>query len=153
MEVYNTPVNFGAGKYYSIIPNGIYTVASKKIPASYIIEDVRPATDTTKIFIRLANFYNNGPAVDLIKDSATGTKLISNSANGTVSNWISIPNPGNTSSPSNKFYLNVAGTATTLITDGATLNMAKGRAYTLYLRGVLGNATYPATLVTYTTFY
>ncbi|WP_443945355.1 hypothetical protein ACJVDH_20950 [Pedobacter sp. AW1-32] len=153
LEVFNASVNLAAGKYYSIIPYGIYNTTTKKIPSSYIIEDIRPATDTTKIFVRMANFYNNGPSLDLLKDSATGTKLISNSAFGTVSDWVSIPNPGNTSTPSNKFYLNVAGTSTTLISAGATLSLSKGRAYTIYLRGTLGSTAFPATMSTYTTFY
>lgn len=153
VEVYSSAITLTAGKYYSIFPNGLYTTTTKKIPSSYIVEDIRPATDTTKIFVRLANFYQNGPSVDLTKDLATGTKLLTGVATGTVSDWVSIPSPGATSAPSNKFFVNTTGTIVPLITAGSTLTFTKGRAYTIYLRGIVGNTTYPFTLSTYTTFY
>ncbi|PYF75608.1 DUF4397 domain-containing protein [Pedobacter nutrimenti] len=152
LEVLNAQITPAAGKYYTIFTTGQYT-STKKIPAPLVIEDVSPALDTSKIFIRLINLYNGGPNVDMVRDVATGAKVVSNVAYGTVSNWMELPNPGSGPTPSNKFLFNNAATGVPIVATAATISFSKGRAYTIYLRGVMGNTTYPFAATSYTTFY
>lgn len=151
LEVLSTTITPGAGKYYTIFTTGQYSATNKSIGPLLVLEDVKPALDTTKIFIRLVNLYNGSPNLDLVK-IATSTKVASNVAYGTASAFVEIPVPGNGVAPSNAFALNNTATGLPLITS-VSLTFSKGRAYTVYLRGVLGNATYPLGLTTYTTFY
>lgn len=156
LEVFNQTINPAAGKYYTIFTTGIYstTVAPvKKIPSITIIEDTKPALDTSKIFVRVANFLNGGPTVDLTKDLATGPKIISGVAYGTASGWAEIPalTPGSTNAV--KLFMNNSTTNTPLIAAGTTVTLTKGRAYTIYSRGIVGNASFAPTITFYTTFY
>jgi hypothetical protein len=153
LEVMDQQIAPEAGKYYTIYTSGIYTVANKKIPSSIMIEDSRPALDTTKVFLRLANMYNGSPNLDMVKDAATGAKIISNVAYGTSSGWNEVPNIGPGTAPSFKIFFNVAGTTTTLVPAGFTGTVTKGRSYTIYVRGVLGNPTYPLAASSFTSFY
>lgn len=156
LEVFNQNITPAAGKYYTLFTTGMYSTASpatKKIPSYVMVEDSKPLLDTSKIFIRVANFYNGSANIDLVKDVATGPVIVSNVAYGTASGWAEIPAlvPGTTNAV--KLFLNVNGTTTPLISAGATVTFTKGRAYTFYTRGVLGNATYPLAATFYTTFY
>ncbi len=147
LEVFNTPITPEGGKFYSIVTTGAYDSLAKKIPTYKMIEDVRPATDTTKIFVRVLNMYNGGPALDMFQD-VTGKKIVSAVPNGGVSDWVTIPNPGQ----ANKYIFKDAATAT-LLPATLTATFIKGRAYTIYTRGINGNSTYPFIPSAYTTFY
>ncbi len=116
-----------------------------------MLEDVKPALDTSKVFVRVINLYNGGPNVDFIRNS-NGVKLAANVAYGTASAWGEITSPGSGSAPSLLYTLNNATTNTALLSNIA-ISFTKGRAYTFYLRGVFGNATYPLSGTFYTTFY
>ncbi|WP_316799270.1 DUF4397 domain-containing protein [Pedobacter frigidisoli] len=153
LEVFNTPINPVAGKYYTIFTTGQYSTATKKIPSSLVIEDIKPALDTSKIFVRLINVLNGAPNLDLVRgDVATGPKLISNVSYNASSNWAEIPTPGSGVAPVNKFILVNSATGAAFTTS-ASLTFSKGRAYTIYIKGVLGNANFIPTITTYTTFY
>jgi hypothetical protein len=153
LEVFKQTITPAAGKYYTIFTSGLYTTVDKKIPTAFMLEDSKPALDTSKIFVRVANIYNGSSSVDLVKDLATGTKIVSNVAYGTASGWAEVPAllPGSTNAV--KLYLNLTTTTTPLIAAGTTVTLTKGRAYTIYMRGILGNATYPLSATFYTTFY
>jgi hypothetical protein len=151
LEVLNTTITPAAGKYYTIFTSGIYSTTNKSVGPVLMLEDVKPGLDTSKIFIRIINMYSGSPNLDLIK-TATNSKVASNVAYGSASAFAEIPTPGNGIAPVNIFQLNNAATNTALISN-ISLTFTKGRAYTFYLRGVLGNATYPLTGTTYTTFY
>lgn len=155
LEVLNTTISPVAGKYYSIFTTGQYSATSKIIPSILTIEDIKPALDTSKIFIRLANLYNGGPNIDLVKGDVvtTGVKVISNVAYGTASDWVEVPAPGNGVAPTFKVFFNSSATGVPLSAAGTTITFSKGRAYTVYLRGVAGNTTYPFSTGFYTTFY
>lgn len=153
LEVLRTNIAPEGGKYYTIFTTGIYSTTDKKIPSSVIIEDKKPALDTSKIFIRLVNLYNNSPNIDVTKETVSGTKIFSNIAYGTATEFVSIPAPGNGQTPAIRFFFNNAGTTTTLVTGGVNFtSLTKGRAYTLYLRGIAGSTTFPLSGTTYTTF-
>ncbi|MNX29644.1 hypothetical protein D3C86_597860 [compost metagenome] len=153
LEVFNTTIAPEAGKYYTIYTTGQYIAPTKKIPSSIMVEDSRPLLDTSKIFVRMVNLYNGSANLDLVKDAANGTKIISNVAYGTATPWTEIPNLGPGISPAPKLFVNTTGTTTPLIASGSTFTLTKGRAYTVYLRGVSGNSTYPLAVTFYTTFY
>lgn len=153
LEVFNTQISPEAGKYYTVFTTGVYTTTSKKIPSSIMLEDVRPALDTSKVFVRLINMLNNGPSIDLVKDLATGTKIVTNVGYGRASDWVEIPNPGPGTAISFKFFFNDTVTGTPLNSAAVTSTLSKGRAYSLYVRGIIGNTTYPPALTFYTTFY
>lgn len=153
LEVFNTTILPEAGKYYTIYTTGQYTATSKKIPSSLMVEDSRPTLDTSKIFVRMVNLYNGSPNLDLVKDAVAGTRIISNVAYGTATSWAEIPNLGPGTAPAPKLFVNIAGTGTPLIASGSTFTLTKGRAYTIYIRGVAGSTTYPLAVTFYTTFY
>jgi hypothetical protein len=153
LEIYSTTITPAAGKFYTIFTTGQYSTLTKVIPTSLIIEDIKPALDTSKIFVRLINLYNGGPNLDVVKTTATGTKIITNVAYGTASNWFEVPIPGPGAAVSFPIFFNDATTNVPLITAGSTITLTKGRTYTLYVRGVLGNPTYPFLGTFYTTFY
>ena len=148
LEVLNTEITPEGGKYYTIFTTGEYTLPTKKIPSVVMLEDVRPATDTTKIFIRLVNMYRNGPNLDMLEEGST-QKIVSNVAYGTASEWVTIPNPGK----ANKYFFDNAATGAHVNATAATMTLTKGRAYTIYLRGVAGSTAYPFAGTYYTTFY
>jgi hypothetical protein len=152
LEVLNTQIAPEAGKYYTVFTTGQYT-STKKIPSTIMLEDIRPALDTSKIFVRLVNMYNGGPNVDMVRDLATGSKIISNIAYGAASGWVELPNPGQGTAPSNKVTFVNSNTGVALIATPITVAFTKGRAYTLYLRGVSGSTSYPFSGTFYTTFY
>jgi len=151
LEVYTTPVNFAAGKYYSVATTGIYNTTTKKIESSLIVEDIRPALDTTKIYIRFANLYSGSPNLDLTQSFAgVSQKVATNVAFGKASDFIAIPNPGKL----NLYSITNSATSGAILTQtSGGFALAKGRAYTLYLRGVFGSTTYLPTFTFYTTFY
>ncbi|MGM9476698.1 DUF4397 domain-containing protein [Pedobacter sp. GSP4] len=153
LEVFNTTIAPEAGKYYTVYTTGQYNTTTKKIPSSLMVEDNRPALDTTKIFVRMVNLSAGSPNLDLVKDVATGTKIISNVAYGTATAWTEIPSLGPGITPSIKVFINPTGTSTPLLAAGSTFALTKGRAYTIYVRGIIGNATYPFAATFYTTFY
>lgn len=147
-EVLNATINPAGGKFYSIFTHGLYDATNKKIPSYTVFEDIRPATDTTKVFVRFINMYSGSPALDLVQD-ATGQKIATNVAVGTASDWVTIPNPGQ----SNKYSFKNSATNVAITTTTLTATLTKGRAYTIYVRGILGNTTYPFAATFYTTFY
>lgn len=154
LEVLNTTINPAAGKYYTILTSGQYSATNKSIGPIIVLDDVRPATDTTKVFVRMVNLLNGGPAIDLVRgDVNTGPKLIPNVALGTASGWAEVANPGSGSAPIVKFWLNNATTGAALLTTVYQPSLTKGRAYTIYIRGVVGSTTFAPTISTYTTFY
>ena len=153
LEVLTSPVTLVGGKYYTLFTTGTYSTVDKKIASSVVVEDVSPALDTSKVYVRLAHFYNGTGNLDLVKDAATGTKIVSNVAYGTVSGWAEVPNPGQGTSIAAKVLINNAGTVTPLTTAGYTLSFTKGRAYTIYIRGITGSTTFPLSTTYYTTFY
>ena len=151
LEVLTTTLTPVAGKYYTVFTTGRYSATNKSIGPLLALEDVRPALDTAKIFIRMVNLYNGSPNLDLIK-VATNTKVAANVAYGTASGFVEIPVPGNGIAPPNIFALN--NTATNLpILPNLTLTLTKGRAYTFYLRGVVGDPLFLPGGTVYTTFY
>lgn len=147
LQVFSSLISPEGGKNYSIFTTGSYDVTSKKIPSSILLNDVRPATDTTKIFVRFVNLYNGGPNVDM-KQTIDAQTIASGVAFGKTSDWVTIPNPGQ----SNKYSFFNSGTG---VAFPATLTVAltKGRAYTVYVYGLAGSATYPLKVDYYTTFY
>lgn len=151
LEVFKQTINAAAGKYYSVFTTGVYSTTTKNIPSALVLEDVKPALDTSKIFVRFVNLYNGSPNLDIVRIS-TGVKLASNVAYGTASPFTEIPNPGSGVAPANAFRIDNATTGAVLIPT-ATLTYSKGRAYTLYFRGILGNTNFPLTATSYTTFY
>ncbi|RYF23179.1 MAG: DUF4397 domain-containing protein [Flavobacteriales bacterium] len=151
LEVLNTTIAPQAGKYYTIFTTGQYSTTNKSIGPILVVEDTKPPLDTSKLAVRFINLYNGGPNLDFIRNS-TGVKLASNVAYGQVSPWTEITNPGPGAAPIILYTLNNATTNLPLISN-ISGTLTKGRAYTIYIRGVFGNATYPATFGTYTTFY
>lgn len=152
LEVFSRDISPAAGQYYSILTTGVY--ANKTIPSSIVLEDKRPATDTSKVFVRLVNVLNGGSSLDLVKgDVSTGPKLISNVTVGGFSDWVEVPQPGAGVAPSIKFWLNNSVTQVPVVAAGFTASLSKGRAYTIYVRGVVGNTSFPATISFFTTFY
>lgn len=151
LEVFNAPFNFAAGKYYTVLLAGIYNTTSKKIESSLVLEDSRPALDTSKIYVRFANLYNGGPNLTISQAyKGVSQTLGTNVAFGKASDWVSINSPGQ---PNVYTITNSATGAVVFPGVAAGVTLTKGRAYTLYLRGVQGNTTYPATFTFYTTFY
>ncbi|TCC94019.1 DUF4397 domain-containing protein [Pedobacter frigiditerrae] len=151
LEVLNTTITPAAGKYYTIFTSGVYSTTNKSVGPVLVVEDVRPALDTSKVFVRVINLYNGGPNVDLIRNS-TGTKLVSNLPYGAASPFAEIGSPGVGVAPAVLYTLNNAATNTALASN-VSYSFTKGRAYTIFLKGILGNATFPLTLTNYTTFY
>ncbi len=150
LEVFKQSINAGAGKYYTIFTTGIYSTTTKSIPSAIVLEDIRPAIDTTKVFVRFVNLYNGSPNLDIIRNS-NGVKLASDVAYGTASPFTEIANPGPGVAPVNLFT--VTNTATGATVSTYSLGLIKGRAYTIYTRGILGNASFPLTSGGMTTFY
>jgi len=154
LEVFNSQITPQAGKYYTIFTTGQYNTTAKQIPSSLVVEDIKPALDTSKVFLRVINVYNGGPNIDLIKgDLPTGPKIVSNVAYGTSSAWAEVPSPGSGVAPSVKYLLYNTTSGGAVIAGTLTLSLSKGRAYTLYLKGVAGNSAFLPTVTAYTTFY
>lgn len=151
LEVFKQSINAAAGKYFTIFTTGVYSTATKNIPSALVLEDIKPALDTSKIFIRVVNLYNGSPNMDITRIS-TGVKLVSNLAYGTASPFTEIPNPGAGAAPSNAFTVTNAATGAALVTT-LTVSLTKGRAYTIYFRGILGNASFPLASGFLTSFY
>jgi hypothetical protein len=150
LQVFTTSLSLAPGKYYSVFTTGQYAGAVKSIPSSVVFEDARPALDTTKVFFRLINLCTGSPNIDVVNDLPTGTKLVSNVAYGKGSGWVEIPNPGAGTTPI--ITLIFSNTATSALLLRSALTFTKGRAYTVYLGGVLGDPTYPFTATIATTF-
>ncbi|RZK58701.1 MAG: DUF4397 domain-containing protein [Pedobacter sp.] len=150
LEVLNTTITPVAGKYYTLFTSGVYSATNKSVGPILMIEDIRPALDTAKIFLRFVNMYSGSPNLDLVKTS-TMSKIATNVAYGAASKFAEIPMPGNGIAPVNALalYDSLTGVA---LTSSANFTFTKGRAYTIYIRGVLGNTTYPLTTGSYTTF-
>jgi len=150
LEIYSGPFDFAAGKYFSVVPLGLYNTTTKKITSAVVLEDIRPALDTTKIYIRFANLYSGGPNVDLTQTLAgVSQKVAVNVPFGKASEFIAIPNPGK----ANLYTITNSATNAVIVTQTAGFTLPKGRAYTLYLRGVQGNTSYLPGFTFYTTFY
>lgn len=149
LNVLNTSINTNGGRYYTLFTTGSYNTTDKKIPSSYLLEEVKPVLDTTKVFVRLVNLYSGGPAaIDMIQPS-TGRVLISNVTYNSASAFVEIPLPGQV----NIYQFNNAGTATPTAPGQLTTTLTKGQAYTFILRGIAGSTTSPFGISSYTTFY
>jgi len=147
VEVYNNSINTEGGKYYSYFTTGTYNSTNKKIGSSFVLEEVKPVLDTTKVFVKLVHLGTGAPNVDFVLQS-TGKKIISNVANGAGSNFTEVPLPGQ-----NAVYLvSNAETGATIVQLAATA-LTKGRAYTFILRGVAGSTATPLGVSYYTSFY
>jgi hypothetical protein len=147
LNVLTATSDFAAGKYYSIFTTGVYDTTAKKIPSSLVIEDIEPALDTAKIFLRVINLYAGGPNIDLLQ-AGTNQKLISNVSFNAASAFVEIPNPGK----ENTYNLNLSGSDALLKASILKLTLTKGRAYTFIIRGVDGSVTFPLAATFYTTF-
>jgi len=139
LNVLNTPIELTGGKFYSLLTTGAYTT-DKKISNTLLLEEVKPALDTTKVLVRLVNLFTGGTAnLDMVQKS-TGQVIISNVAQNAVSSYVSIPLPGQ----SNIYTFNYTGTAVSPVsTYSLTATLTKGQAYTLFVRGVNGSTTFP----------
>ncbi|UKT63600.1 DUF4397 domain-containing protein [Pedobacter mucosus] len=157
LEILNTTINPVAGKYYSLFTTGQYTTTSKTIPSVLTIEDIRPALDTAKIFVRFVNLANGSPNIDVVKgaDLATGTKIISNVAYGASSSgWVEIPALGAGTAPIVPIWFVNSATGASIFPAVLSLTITKGRAYTIYSRGIVGTTgTTLPTYTFYTTFF
>lgn len=123
-------VNLAAGKYYSVFAVDQYDLVNKK-QNLLVIEDKSPATDTSKVFLRLVNLQVKRAKVDVSLN--TGEKLFSGVEYLKSTDFVSIPNPGKEST-----YILKDSTTGAIIPLTLKLNLSKGRAYTLVLRGVAG---------------
>lgn len=154
LQILDKQIITAPGKYYTIVNGGTYDVATKTIPTTLVLEDVKPALDTSKVFVRLVNFYNNGPTFDLHRDSISGKKLASNVSFGKASDFIEVGGTegvGGGSALVKFFFKDVATGAS--VNTGSNLTLTKGRAYTIYMRGAVGITGFPFTVTFYTTFY
>ncbi len=152
---------------YALVPGGSHTISAKVIPAStirpgetivtktadlvkgkfytiaivdslskldaVIVEDDRNVADTSKSYFRIANFLVRGTA-DVEFINITGGYNFSKNgiAFKTVTNFDTLtPSPA-----SYKVLLRTTGSTTRL--DSVTLTPLRGRKYTLYTRGVVG---------------
>ena len=149
LSIFKTTVNTSAGKYYSLITSGVYNTVDKKIPSSILIEEVKPALDTSKIFVRLINLFNDGVSnIDMVQQT-TGQVIIPNVAFGTASDFTVIPSPGQ----SNIYRFLNTGTTTPVAATTLTAQLIKGQAYTIILRGVNGSTVTPFGVSFYSSFY
>lgn len=126
-------VNLAAGKYYSVFAVDQYDVVNKK-QNLLVIEDKSPATDTSKVFLRLVNLQVKRAKVDLSLD--TGEKLFSGVEYLKSTDFVSLPNPGKERT---YIFKDTSTGATVPLT--LKLTLTKGRSYTLVLRGVAGTTT------------
>ncbi|RYF12448.1 DUF4397 domain-containing protein [Pedobacter agri] len=150
LNVFNTNINLAGGKYYTLFTTGAYNTTDKKIPASLLLEEVRPALDTTKIFVRMVNLYNGGTAnIDMVQRT-TGQVIVPNVAYNSASGFVEIPLPGQ----SNVYQFNYTGTTTSVTTGSFSgITLTKGQAYTFIVRGIAGSTTTPFGLSYYASFY
>jgi len=155
LEVLNTTVSPEAGKYYTIYTTGQYSATNKVLGTPFVLEDVRPALDTSKIFIRFVNLCNGLPSIDIVKGAAaTDPKIITNIGYGQASPWVAIPNVGNGTAPTIPLWYLLSATGAPIFTTVSNSTLTKGRAYTIYARGVIGaTGTTAPTFTYYTTFY
>jgi len=117
-----------SGKFYTIA-----IVDSLSKLDAVIVEDDRNVADTSKAYFRIANFLVRG-SVDIEFINLTGgyNFMKNGIAFKTVTNFDTLtPSPA-----SYKVLLRTTGSTTRL--DSVTLTPLKGRKYTLYTRGVVG---------------
>lgn len=126
-------VNLAAGKYYSVFAVDQYDAVTKK-QKLLVIEDKNPPSDTTKAFLRFVNLQVKRAKVDV--SLSTGEKLFSGIDYLKETDFVSIPNPGKEST-----YILKDTSTGAIIPLTLKLTLAKGRAYTLVLRGVAGTTT------------
>jgi len=149
LNVLNTNINTNGGRYYTLFTTGSYNTIDKKIPSSYLLEEVKPVLDTTKVFVRMVNLYTGAPTnIDLVQ-KATGQVIISNIAFNAASGFVEIPLPGQ----ANIYQFNSTGTTTPISTTNLTATLTKGQAYTFILRGIAGSTATPFGISYYTSFY
>jgi len=155
LEVLNTTISPAPGKYYTIYTTGQYSATNKMLGAPFVLEDVKPALDTSKIFVRLVNLAIGLPNIDLVKGPVvTDPKIITNIGYGQASNWVAIPNLGPGTAPIVPLWYINATTGVPLSTAVTNVTLTKGRAYTLYIRGIFGTTgTTAVTTTFYTTFF
>lgn len=154
LQVLDTQITTAPGKYYTVVNGGMFDAVNKMIPTTLVLEDIKPALDTSKVFVRFVNFYNNGPTLDLVRDSLMGAKLASNVSFGTASPFVAVGGTEGVGGGSAlvKFYYKDVATGLAL-NSGSNITLTKGRAYTIYARGAAGVTGFPFTVTYYTTFY
>lgn len=126
-------VNLAAGKYYSVFAVDVYDAANKK-QGLIVIEDKKPSLDTTKAFLRVVNVQVKRAKADVVL--STGEKLFSGVDYKKETEFVSIPNPGKEST-----YILKDTASGAVIPITLKLTLAKGRIYTLILRGIAGTTT------------
>lgn len=152
LEVLNQSFTAGGGKYYTIFTDGAYDLSTKKISAIKILEDKIPALDTSKVLIRFVNMLTGGPGIDLVKDRLDGAKLAVNVQYSQSTDWIELPDPGPGTAPSFNFFFYNAATGQPINNVAIAVTLSKGRAYTLFVRGVAGDTAFPLTLAGFVSF-
>lgn len=155
LEVLNTTITPAAGKYYTIYTTGLYSATNKVLGAPLLLEDIKPALDTSKIFVRFVNLCIGLPNIDIVKGVAsTDQKIISNIGYGKASDWVQIPNPGIGTSPIIPIWYINSITGTPFSATATSITLLKGRAYTIYARGIFGTTgTTVPTFTYYSTFF
>lgn len=154
LEVFNSNINPAAGKYYTLIVNGAYNTTTKNIPSFLTLEDTKPTLDTTKVILKFVNVLSGGTPLSLVRGtSPADPKIISNIAVNSASDWVELSLPGGGPNPSLSFMLVDATTNAAASAIYTTTSFTKGRAYTLYYRGISGSTTFPAGFSFYTSFY
>ena len=120
--------DLATGKFYTIA-----IVDSLSKLDAVIVEDDRNVTDTSKSYFRIANFLVRGTVdVEFIGTSGGYNFMKNGIAFKTVTKFDTLrPSPA-----SYKVLLRTTGSTTRL--DSVTLTPLKGRKYTLYTRGVVG---------------
>lgn len=126
-------VNLTAGKYYSVFAVDQYDAVTKK-QKLLVIEDKSISADTTKAFLRLVNLQVKRGKVDL--SLSTGEKVFSGIDYLKETDFVSITNPGK----ENTYIFKDTATGLTIPLT-LKLTLAKGRAYTLVLRGIAGTTS------------
>ena len=124
--------NFEQGKYYTIaIADSLNAVPASRLDA-VIIEDNLSIPDATKSYFRILNFMLKGTAdVEFVGPAGGSSFTRNNLAFKSVSQFEPIDEA------TYKIYLRANGSATKLDSIAA-FTPVKGRKYTLYTRGVVG---------------
>lgn len=120
--------NLAQGKFYTLA-----FVDSLSRMDAVIVEDDLNVPDTSKAYFRIANFMLNGTADVEFVSTAGGNNFIKNGiAFKTAGNFETL-----TAATYSKIYLRANGSATKLDSI-QNFTPVKGRKYTLYTRGVVG---------------
>ncbi len=132
--LFTGPVSFEDNKFYTIAAVDAYDVANKKVN-TIVINDVLPAQDTSKAFVRFINLIPNSPAVTIVT-TANNNPVVSNVAYKSSTDFVVAPNPGISTG------LTIKDAATGVNLSGNfSFTFNKGRVYTIFTRGLIGTTT------------